>query len=417
MIFLRNSYIDKIKKYLPNKNAIILVGARQVWKSSLIKSLLQEKVIENEILLNWDDFILEDFSAKSFLDFLEFKYDIKNKDYLIIDEAQKINNIGIIIKYLVDKNKESDLNMKIIISWSWSLEIFRGITDSLIWRYNLIRVKPFSFVEFLEFNNLNLNNINTTDISWLIKTEIYKYFDIYIKYGWYPEIIKAKTEDDKKTVFKSIYYDYLYKDIWFLLKEDENIYFIKFLKLFVTKIWSLVKSEQIIEELGIKKKLYNKFIQIVESSFLFDFISPFSSNIWNEIKKSTKWYINDIGFLNYLLWIGQISAEFKWKIIENYIYNELCFIKQDFEEIKFWQNKNGTEVDFLLIDNFDKKILPIEVKSWKKDILPKSLLSFISKYRENISSAIITSDWVSKKRELENINYTFVDYRLINLYF
>lgn len=417
MIFLRNSYIDKIKKYLPNKNAIILVGARQVWKSSLIRSLLEEKIIENEILLNWDDFILEDFSAKSFLEFLEFKYDIKNKDYLIIDEAQKINNIGIIIKYLVDKNKESDLNLKIIISWSWSLEIFRWITDSLVWRYNLIKVKPFSFSEFLEFNNLNISSINIENTNSLIKTEIDKYFDIYIKYWWYPEVIKAKTENDKKIVFKAIYDDYLYKDIWFLLREDENIYFIKFLKLFVTKIWSLVKSEQIIEELWIKKKLYNKFIQIVESSFLFDFISPFSSNIWNEIKKSTKWYMNDIGFLNYLLWIGQVSKEFKWKIIENYIYNELCFVKHDFEEIKFWQNKNGTEVDFLLIDNFDKRIFPIEVKSWKKDILPKSLLSFNSKYKENISNSIITTDWLNKKREIECIIYIFVDYRLISSYF
>ena len=115
MIFLRNSYINKIKKYLPNKNAIILVGARQVWKSSLIKSLIQEKMIDNEVLLNWDDFILEEFSAKEFLEFLEFKYDIKNKKYLIIDEAQKIKNIGIIIKYLVDKNKESGWNWRVVI--------------------------------------------------------------------------------------------------------------------------------------------------------------------------------------------------------------------------------------------------------------------------------------------------------------
>lgn len=417
MIFLRTSYIDKIKKYLPNKNAIILVGARQVWKSSLIKSLLQEKIIENEVLLNWDDFILEDFSAKSFLEFLEFKYDIKNKKYLIIDEAQKIKNIGIIIKYLVDKNKESDLDLKIIISWSWSLEIFRWITDSLVWRYNLIKVKPFSFTEFLEFNKLKITNIDIYNINSLIKSEIDKYFDIYLKYWWYPEVVKAKTEEEKKVVFKSIYDDYLYKDIWFLLREDENIYFIKFLKLFVTKIWSLTKSEQIIEELWIKKKLYKKFIQILESSFLFDFLYSFSSNTWNEIKKSTKWYMNDIGFLNYLLWIWQISKEFEWKIIENYVYNELCFVKKEFEEVKFWQNKNWTEVDFLLIDNFDKKIIPIEVKSWKKDILPKSLLSFVSKYKDNITNAIITSDWVNKNRELEDISYSFIDYRLINIYF
>ncbi len=412
MLFIRKKYIEEIKENLDNKNALILVWARQVGKSSLIKSLIEQKIIKNEILLNWDDYILEDFRALDFLDFLEFKFDIKNKDYLIIDEAQKIKNIWIIIKYLVDKNKENDLWIKIIISWSGSLEIFRWITDSLIWRYNLIKIKPFSFLEFLEFNNLNISKINYRNINPIIKKEIDKYFEVFLKYWGYPEVVKAKTEREKKIVFKSIYDDYLYKDIWFLLKEDENIYFIKFLKLFVSKIWSLIKAEQIIEELWIKKKLYNKFLQILESSFLFDFLEPFSNKVWNEIKKSKKWYMNDIWFLNYILWIWEFSSEFKWKIIENYIYNELFFLKENFEEVKFWQNKNGTEVDFLLIDNFDKNIVPIEVKSWKKDILPKSLLSFIQKYWNNIEKSIITTDNINKNRELGKKFFIFIDYRL-----
>ncbi len=417
MLFVRNYYIDKIKTFLPNKNAIILVGARQVWKSSLLKILIEQKIIKNELLISWDDFYLEDFTPKAFLEFLNFKYDLINKDYLIIDEAQKIKNIWLIIKYLVDKNKESVINLKIIISWSWSLEIFRWITDSLIWRYNLIKVQPFSFKEYLEFNNLNLDNLEIDNINVNIFEEIKKYFDIYLKFWWYPDVVKAKTFDDKKNIFKWIYDDYLYKDIWFLLKEDENIYFEKFLKLLVSKIWTLIKAEQIISELWIKKKLYDKFIQILESSFLFDFVLPFTTNYWNEIKKAKKWYMLDIWFVNYILWIKEYIWDFKWKIIENFVYTELSFLKKDFEEIRFWQNKNWTEVDFVLIDNFDKKILPVEVKTWEKDIIPQSLLSFISKYESNISKSIITSFNVNKIRKENNKEFYFISYILLFLYF
>jgi len=415
MLFIRKRYINKIKKYLSNKNALVLVWARQVWKTSIIESLKEQNIINNELWLNGDDYILEDFLPKEFYELLEFKFEIKSKNFLIIDEAQKIKNIGIIIKYLVDKCKENKLEIKIIISWSGSLEIFRGITDSLIGRYNLIKVKTFSFEEFLEFNKFNISNLDLLNISEIVKKEIDAQFEMYLKYWWYPEVVKAKTQAEKKLVFSSIYEAYIYKDVGFLLKEDENIYFMKFLKLFVSKIGSLIKSEQIIGELGIKKKLYKKFIQILESSFLFDFLLPFSTNLWNEIKKSQKWYIGDIWFLNYILWVEQVSNEFKWKIIENYIYNEICFIKQEFEEIKFWQNKNATEVDFLLIDNFDKTITPVEVKSWKKDIFPKSLLSFVWKYEKNIKNSIITTDWVNKTRELDGKKYKFIDYRLFGL--
>ena len=417
MLFVRNNYINKIKNYLYNKNALILVWARQVWKSSIIKSLIEQNIIQDELLLSWDDFYLEDFTPKDFLDFLNFKYSLVDKKYLIIDEAQKIKNIWIIIKYLVDKNKEGNLNIKIIISGSWSLEIFRGITDSLIWRYNLIKITPFSFKEFLKFNNLNVSLLKSNNISSIILEEINKYFDLYLKFWWYPEVVKAKTFEDKKNVFKSIYNDYLYKDIWFLLKEDENIYFEKFLKLLVSKIWSLIKAEQIISELWIKKKLYDKFIQILKSSFLFDFISPFTTNLWNEIKKSQKWYMIDVWFVNYILWVTEYVWDFKWKIIENFIYTELCFWKKDFEEIKFWQNRNWTEVDFLLIDNFEKNILPIEVKTWTKDIIPKSLLSFISKYDDNISNCIVTTNLLNKTRIENNKEFNFIAYILLFTYF
>jgi predicted AAA+ superfamily ATPase len=151
----------------------------------------------------------------------------------------------------------------------------------------------------------------------------------------------------------------------------------------------------------------------LESSFLFWFVSPFSKKVGNEIKRAKKWYMIDVWFVNYILWINEYIWDFQWKIIENFVYNELSFYKESFEKIYFWQNRNWTEVDFLLIDNFDKNITPIEVKSWTRDNIPKSLLSFISKYKINISTSIITTKDFYKKRTENKKDFIFIPYMLI----
>ena len=424
MLFLRKKYLNKIKKFLPNKNSLILVWPRQVWKSSLIKILIQEKIIENFCLLNWDELQFEKFkSPKEFLEFLNFKYDILNKKFLIIDEAQKIQNIWIFIKYLVDKNKNWEINLKTIISWSWSLKIFQWITDSLIWRYDLINIYPFDFQEFLEFSWVKLEKINfknfekNLEIPEFFLNEIKKSFEIYKKFWWYPDVVLAKTESEKKSKLKSIYEDYLYKDIAFLLKNKDFISFEKFLKIIASKIWSLISLQNIAEELWIKRNIVEKFFDVLKSSFLFSEVKPFAWwKVLNEIKKQKKYYIVDLWMLNYLLWIFDFSWDFKWKIIENFVFNEISVNKEDYKDIYFWQNRNLTEIDFLLIDKFDKKISTIEVKSWKKDVIPRSMLWFLDKYWEFIDKNFITSDWVFKKRSLNLKEFEFIDYRFFWIY-
>lgn len=421
MLFLRKKYLNQVDNFLANKNSLILVGPRQVWKSSLIKILIEEKIIENVCLLNWDDLQFEKFSSpKEFLEFLDFKYDILNKDFLIIDEAQKIQDIWIFIKYLVDKNKNWEINLKTIISWSWSLKIFQWITDSLIWRYDLINIKPFDFQEFLEFSWVRLEKIdlkNFENVPEFFLSEIKKFFEIYKKFWGYPDVVLAKTEEEKKSKLKNIYNDYLYKDIAFLLKNEDFISFEKFLKIIASKIWSLISIQNLAEELWVKRSVVEKFFDVLKSSFLFSEVQPFSWwKVSNEIKQQKKYYIVDLWMLNYLLWIFDFSWEFKWKIVENFVFNEVSINKKDYQDILFWQNKNWTEVDFLLIDKFDKNIETFEVKSWTRDVIPKSLLAFLDKYWEFVNNNLITSDWVFKNRKLDWKSFSFLDFRFTWLF-
>lgn len=418
MLFLRKKYLSQIEKNIWNKNSLILVWARQVWKTSLIKIIIQEKIIKNFCLLNWDELQFENFkSPKEFLDFLDFKYDILNKDFLVIDEAQKINNIWIFIKYLVDKNKNWEIRLKTIISWSWSLKVFQWITDSLIWRYDLINIRPFDFQEFLEFSWVDLEKIdflNLENIPEFFINEVGRYFEIYKKYWWYPDVVLAKTHEEKKSKLKNIYEDYLYKDIAFLLKNEEFVWFEKFLKIIASKIWSLISIQNLADEMWVKRVLAEKYLDILKSSFLFSWVQPFSWwKIVNEIKKANKFYILDLWMLNFLLWIWEFSWDFKWKIIENFVFNELFINKKDFQDIYFWQNRNWSEIDFLLIDKFDKKIQIIEVKSWKKDIIPKVFFWFLERYWNFVEKNIITTDWIFSKRDNGWNIFYFIDYRFV----
>lgn len=157
MLFRRKRYLDLIRPLLVHPNALILIGARQVGKTTLIHMLESEAMIERVLTLSGDTLQFESFaSPEVFYQYLRIRHGFDDYSVLVIDEAQRIEHIGIFIKYLVDMRKAGKIHQKLIISGSGSMEIFRGITDSLIGRYDLVRVYPFSFLVFLEYKGIRI---------------------------------------------------------------------------------------------------------------------------------------------------------------------------------------------------------------------------------------------------------------------
>jgi len=152
MLFFRKLYFAKFKNYIDNSNILLILWARQVGKTSFVYSLINEWFIKNFVFLNGEEFLWKDYLPRDFYDFLRLEYNIETKNFLIIDEAQNINNIWIILKYLVDMVKLGKLKIKIIVLGSGSLSLFRWFTDSLIGRYDVIKIYPLSFEEFLDYS-------------------------------------------------------------------------------------------------------------------------------------------------------------------------------------------------------------------------------------------------------------------------
>ena len=375
---------------------------------------------EESLFLNWDEMLdlwIDNF--QKFTKYLFSKIDREKLRYLIIDEAQYIKNIWLILKILIDKVKAWKFNsdwlwdFKIIASWSGSLEVFRWITDSLIWRKKIINIYPLSFLEFLQYKKYNIDSLSLDSIQdWQIN-EIFVYFDEFINYWSYPEIVFTYWEKEKLKLLDWIYSDYIYKDIWFYLKTDEIISFDKFLKYVWYWVCTCVKIDNIVKTIWVSRELVKKFLFLVENTFVLNLLSAFTKNKQKEVSKHKKVYFTDLWFLRKVLWVTTIDYENKWKFTENFVFLELLKYKDTLENIYFWQKKNWSEVDFILEDSFSWKIKPIEVKTWSNDNIPIIFKSFLCEYNEIIENFYVLNKDIIKKRDLKDKEVFILSYLLL----
>ncbi len=383
MIFERKQYLDKIKHFLSDTNKILfLIWARQVGKTTLLKSLIEFWIIpaNQVIFLSWDQFEEKFNTGEDFLSYLKIKFNFSEKTkYLIIDEFHFIENIGKILKNLIDEIRWWKYDFKIICSGSGSWNIFKGNTDSLIWRYDLVRIYPFSFWEFVTYKWFDYSKIDFENVLIVYK-DLKKLFEEYLLFGWYPAVVVASSIEEKKYVLSNLLETYLYKDVWLLLKSGDFINFKKFLKLIASKLWSVYSVSNLASELWISRYVFEKYLFIVENTFLVYRLQPIrTGRVEWEISGKEKIYFNDIGFLRYILGLNEFVWELKGKVVENFVYNHLLLNLKNYQEIYYRRRRTGAEIDFVLYDNFEWKYVPVEVKAGKKDNIPKSLLSFLQK--------------------------------------
>ena len=415
MIIKREKYLNKILKDLSKLDKILFViWARQVWKTTILQSLLKFGYIpaENTLFLQGDKllgFWISDYN--SFISFLKNKISIKKLKYLIIDEAQYIPNIGLILKILIDDIRLKKFNFKVIVSGSGSLNIFRWMTDSLIWRKTVIKIYPLDWEEFLIFKwEKNLYWLE----SWRIKY-YENLFNEYLLFWWYPKVVLTEDFYEKFELFNQILQDYIYKDIALLLKENEILKFQEFLKLIASKIWSKINISDIVQQLWIKRYVYEKFFFIIENTFLLEKIQPFVWwNVSKELKKYYKVYFNDLGMLRYLLGLNQWIWDFKWKVVENFVFNFINVNKNSWQKIMYWNTASGAEVDFIVQDQVSFKLIPIEAKNKDKDNFWKSYINFFKAYNDQIDFWVIVTSSLIKQRQLNWKTVKFLPYKLIH---
>ena len=362
----RENYKEKIKKGFSVNPIVILLGARQVGKTSLMKIYSREFPgfwINGE---NPDTMQL--FSGFSIIEkYLKVNINNKLSGLLFIDEFQYIDNISVMLKLLTDKYPD----LKILCSGSSSLDIHQQVKESLAGRVRIIPVYSLSFNEYVKFNDQtlyeNLQSYGIEDDIAVFLPEIPVFLKEYLLYGGLPKIVLTKDPYEKEELLNDIYQTYLLRDVRQYVQNKDFVGFNKLIKILSSQTGNLLNPNEISKTVQLPYKTCVNYIHLLQQMFIIHLVSPFSTNKRNEITKMKKIYFGDLGLRNIIYnSFNDIDIRTdKGSLLENFVYLELLKTFRS-GQIFYYRTKDKTEIDFVVTDR-KKNIVPVEVKYKKFD--------------------------------------------------
>ncbi len=387
-MFSRERYIRQIESGLSTTSIVVLIGARQVGKTSIMKTFNYKG---KKCLLNGQDpEIAELFQKMSTIEpFLKIQLNDELEGLLMIDEFQYIEGISTTLKLLTDKYSK----LKIICTGSSSLDILQKVEESLAGRVRVIDVYSLSLREYLQFTDDNLLKLYDsclleTEHSALTKPLLEK-MNEYLLFGGFPRAVKEIHPEQKIEVLNDIYKTYLLKDVRNYINNEHVIGFNKMLRLLASQIGNLLNVNELSKETGLPYKKCEEYLYLLEQMYIIRFVEPYFANYKKMITKMKKIYFTDIGLRNAIL--GNFSSlEYRTDsgaLFENYILLELLKQQKSATRINFYRTSDGTEVDFVMNDMFEKSSIECKYKSLYKPINIRALNLFSG--NENIKKKIV----------------------------
>ena len=414
MKFYSRNLMNEIKKWLDRREIIAIKGPRQSGKTILLNMiknfLINQKKInpENIIYITFEDRdILDSFSRDPKQYIKGYMTDLdKKRYYFLMDEFQYVNDGGQKLKLLYDLFE----NIKFIITGSSSLELTSNTAKYLVGRMFSFYLYQFNLDEFFLTKEKNIYNIyrqnseifrdfiiNGKDFNKkedIFEKDFSRYFEEFILYGSYPEVLKTENIETKRIIIKSIYDTYITRDIIELLKIGDISGFRTFISLLANNIGGLINYNNLATDSQSYFQQIKHYLSILEETFVIRILRPYFSNKVTELKKNPKVYFVDSGLRNHTINnFNEINLRSdKGQLVENAILSELwqMSIKQD---IKFWRTISKAEVDFIL--ETEKGLVPIEVKysKLKSPKISRSFRNFINEYSPSRALILTKAYW------------------------
>ncbi len=276
-MIIKRKLKDKIFSNFFKNKVIIIYGARQVGKTVLLKQL-EESINEKILWLNGDE---PDVREKLLnVTSIQLKLIIGNHRIVFIDEAQIIKNIGLTLKLIFDNFPE----VQVVTTSSSSFELTDEIKEPLTGRKFEYFLYPLSYEEIIDHFGY---------------IEAKRYLNFVLKYGLYPEII-VKNENAKEILY-NLSDSYLYKDLLIYEGIKKHSLLVKLLQALALQIGNEVSFLELASLLGVDKNTVEKYINLLEQSFVIFRLNALSRNLRNEIKKGKKFYFLDVGIRNALI--------------------------------------------------------------------------------------------------------------------
>ena len=324
---------EVVKSRLFTGKALIILGARQVGKTTLLRKIVSDYTEEEVMWLNGDEHDVQLLFENASTD--RFKACFGKTRLVIVDEAQRIPLIGLRLKLITDGLPE----VQLLVSGSSSFDISNAVNEPLTGRKWEFQLFPLSFGEMVKASSL------------LQETRLVKH---RLVYGYYPDVVNHP--GDEVEVLSQLVDSFLYKDILMLdqLKKSEAV--VKLLRALAFQIGSQVSYNELGQLCGLSSKTVEKYIDVLEKAFVIFKVSSFSKNLRNELKKSHKIYFYDVGVRNALIsQFALIENRLdKGPLWENFIIAERKkFLHYQRRKVNcwFWRTTDQAEVDWIEEEN------------------------------------------------------------------
>ncbi len=354
--FLQHILSDRLYK----GKAIILLGARQTGKSTLLKALFEEN--EQTLWLNGDDSdvntLFENMTS------VRIKQVFAGKKNIIIDEAQRIENIGLKLKLITDNMPD----VQLVATGSSAFELANKINEPLTGRKFEYHLYPVSFGEMAKHHGLLTER---------------RLLNHRLVFGYYPEIVTHP--ENTKELLQQLAGSYLYKDIlmWEGIKKPEKL--VKLLQALAFQMGQVVSYNELAQFCQMDVKTVEKYIQLLEQVFVIFRLNAFSRNLRNELKSSRKIYFYDNGIRNALI-ANFTQPEMRTDIgalWENFLISErvkYLQYNQKWANRYFWRTWEQQEIDY--IEEQDGILSAFEFK-WNAHAKAKIPTTFTKTYPES----------------------------------
>ena len=318
---------DQVASLLGSGKAIIIMGARQVGKSTLLDTIFRDK--RNVLWMTGDDLDVQELFSQ--MTSTRLKALLGTTKILIIDEAQRIPEIGLRVKLITDQIKD----VQVIATGSSSFELASKANESLAGRKRELRMYPVSFSEMVSQTNL---------------LEELRLIPHRMIYGYYPEVVS--NPGNESVILKELSDSFLYKDILSFESINKPDKIVRLLKALAFQIGSQVSYNEVAQLVGLDSKTVERYIDILEKSYIIFRLGSFSRNLRNELKASRKIYFWDLGIRNLLIGnLAQVEnrtdAGALW---ENFVIAERLkrnSYNGSFAQYWFWRTQQQKEIDYL----------------------------------------------------------------------
>jgi predicted AAA+ superfamily ATPase len=351
---------------------LLLIGPRQVGKTTLLKNMLESVSTEKKVQFwNCDESDVRQFLSEA--NSAKLKSFVGNSDFIVIDEAQRVKDIGLTIKLLHD----SFPNVQLAVTGSSSLDLSNSINEPLTGRkfeYNLF---PFSTNELVNHTSM---------------LEEMRQLQNRLVYGFYPDVVNNPGEE--KEILTNIVNSYLYKDVFEFQDIRKSSVIEKLVQALALQVGSEVSFNELGNLLGIDSITVQRYVDLLEKAYVIFHIRSYSRNVRNELKKSIKIYFYDNGVRNSVIsnfspvdLRSDIGALWENFLISERIKNNVYHNKN--AKYYFWRTTQKQEIDF--IEEVEQNLFAYEFKYNPKKAKTKCPLTFSNNY-PNVPFNVITSE-------------------------